>query len=410
MPLAICDVASVAFRNYWRERLEAQSDALSWANWQREGRESSLLLRYFKPELSDDPAPSYAYLAGRVKAVFDPLRQSSEVVVSRRRLEVGSGKPETDDLVAATGALLRKGADAAVSRYREKIERLVIGVPSFADLTRGEGKNACDRRREAAEASYIARDFGTTDFALSFLGEAQAAGVGLNIDTGLEEAYSIIIDMGAGTTDMGLIKYRRRSGQWLAENPVIQKTIRFAGRDINLAIADALCQDGDMALARQSMDDRSWQLLLDEIVERIKKEIVRDRKKFEIPLHDYARRAESCGTEMPAVHALRRTLTFSLSVDDKPIRDSLRAACKAWSEEIFYFLIEALDHIRTQSARLNGIELVGGAFRFQPLRQHIWTVVHDAGAANVPIQYRDNLGEAQMVVARGLARWVALQP
>jgi molecular chaperone DnaK (HSP70) len=409
VPLQLFEPAKKTFEDYWRERVKAQSDGVAWYNWRKADREQSTLLRYFKPELADEPGPAFTRLPGAIAYRYNPITESSDVTIEDTQTEVSNPDPDTDDLVAATAALLRRSVDCAVTMYREKVQRLVIGVPSFGTFADGEGKRSCDRRREAVKLARIADDFGTPDFELSFVGEAEAAGFGLDLPAGSKEVYAIVVDMGAGTTDLGLIPFNRESGRWMAGPPILQSTIRFAGRDINIALANGLCSRRELSLAREAMDDRSWRYLVEDGVEGLKRDLTNEEQQFKISLPKYAAKVESIATEDSKVRALRKTVFYDLSLQSGIIRSAVHEACRPWRDEIASFLLEGIGMLEKSRTGIGSIEMMGGAFRFEPLRHALKAAVTVASLGHVPLRFRDAGGEAQTVVARGLARWVALQ-
>lgn len=409
-PLSVFSSAQADFDAYWKQRVAAQADGVKWYRWKQDRREESMLLSYFKPELSDTPQPVEVAMPGQVTSDYDPMTQSENLEVYYVTRKLASPTPDTDDLIAATAALLRDAVRAAVLRYGDRVSRLAIGLPSFAGGSdAGEKQLATDRREAAVELARIAADFGARDFRVQFLGEAQAAAVGLDVESEEPTVYSVVVDVGAGTTDLALVPYTRGPhGRYRAEAPVMSRSLRFAGRDMNTALAAALMLNRQIRTAYSFMDERSWQLLVDEDVERIKRGLARESKTFKIPFPRYAAHYEGNAVDAARAELLRRAVFEDLSLHDPAIRAAIQSACKKWLAFIAAFLSDVAEHLGP-GVDLSAIELVGGAFKFEPLHLALKGAVRKAGLNGVPVRFRNVGDESQTVVARGLARWVALQ-
>jgi hypothetical protein len=405
-PHAVFHQAKLEFKAFWAERVKAQADGVQWARWRDARRERSMLLSYFKPELADKHEPQYEDVIV-TKMVWDPMSQSEDVYDYYQRREIADPRPDTDDLVAATAALLKNVVGTAVDRYGESVERIAVGVPSFADQSSdGEAHHACERRREALRMA------GLGDVHVDFVGEAQAAGFGLDVASDVNEAFAIVVDVGAGTTDLALVPYARgKSGRLEPGNPLLHGSIRFAGRDINAAIAGALPNvNPRIRRVYDAMDMRSWQLLVDEDVEELKRSLRHESMRHTIQVNRYAAHHEGCLLDEERRGALYCWVPLDdISLQHGAIRASVQDACKAWREQVVRFLSDAREVLGSKSRRLAGIEMVGGAFKFDPLQRALTAAVRSAGWEGVPVRFRNQGDECQTVVARGLARWLALQ-
>jgi hypothetical protein len=407
-PAAVFERAEASFNTYWAERVRAQKDGVRWHRWKEQGREGSMLLTYFKPELADDPVRKVLEVADRVVETWDGLSQSADVNIYTSTRVISDPDPDTDDLVAATAAVIRAGVEAATKQYRQKVSLLMIGMPSFgAQASPEEVSRAAQRRLDAVKLAAIGEDFGTEDFRTEFQGEAQAAGFGLDLEGDFPEAYAFIVDVGAGTTDLALVPYRRDRGTRLVpQAPIAEQTMRFAGRNLNEAVVRALLRDKNVAEAKDAMDDRSWQLLVEQDGERIKRDLAKHEQAFRIGFHRYAADTRDDGRWYnERRRALNRTVTVEIGLESPSIADEVGHSCQHWSRFVRDFLQRAL---ALCPGPLVGVELVGGAFRFTPLLTTLKSVVEECGIT-APLTYRTLGDESQTVVARGLARKAAME-
>jgi len=407
--------AEERFSRYWQDRARAQSQGIDWARWQEvDGRERAMLLTYFKPELADFPARRPVRIPVIQYGIYDGLSQSDDLRVTFVERGAASPEPDTQDLVAATAAIIRAAVERSVRRYQDRVSMLAIGLPSFGHGSDpGEAMRARQRRDEAVARSEVRRDFGTSDFQLTFFGEAQAAAFALDISSEHPEVYAIVVDVGAGTTDLALVPYRRDGrGRLLPGAPVLTETERFAGRDLNLAIGLGLKTNKDFERAidlLDSFDPRAWQLVMDQEVERIKRELTEVEQSHQIRLVDIAGHVEGCELYDHHTRLLRKSPRWELSTRTPEIQNAVRGACSEWRDRVVGFLERSAREVGGDGSRIVAIELVGGAFRFAHLRHVLDSAVRNAGLKHIPVQYRDNGDAAQTAVARGLARWAAMQ-
>lgn len=410
-PLALFAAARLEFAKYWADRVRAQSDGLEWYYWKKANREKAMLLTFFKPELEDEQEPQFVLMPAGISYGYDPMAQSEDLCVYYSEREVANPAPETADLVAATAALIRHAVEVAALRHSERVELLAIGIPSHNDTSGQQAKQACERRRQAFAAAQIPRSLVTANFRIEFIGEAQAAGFGLQNISDATKTYAIVIDMGAGTTDLALIPYiRNRNGRMEAGTSIAADSLRFAGRNLNEALADVLKLEPAMRAAFAVMDARSWQLLIEEDVERIKRALTAEPQRFGVDLTRYAAHPEGCLEDEKKRRILSKSVYYDLSLRDGPIRTAVRLRCAPWRHRLTAFLNWARTIADDERAPIAAIELVGGAFKFRPLLFEVQTAARESGLGSVPIRFRDSGQEAQTVVARGLARWAAIQP
>jgi molecular chaperone DnaK (HSP70) len=402
-PTAVCEGAQVSFDHYWKERVRAQEQGIKWKRWLETGQEQSMLLSYFKPELEDNPSPQVQSVVTSVHSTFDPLAQSEDFTYGYSDRVIANPAPDTTDLVAATAALIRTALMSAQSRTGEAVSLLVLGLPSHQALSSsGQYERAVARRCEAVEKAHL-KGICTADFRVAFFGEAQAAGYGIDVDSDAAEAFSLVVDVGAGTTDMALVPYRRgRGSRLVAKDPILTDSVRFAGRNLNEAIAKAMCAEPEIKAAYEIMDKRAWQILLDRDVEHIKRNLRSDEQKFEIKFYEYAAAMDHGFVEDKNRSALKKAAYPRLSLDGDNIRAAVQAACKHWRESVAAFL--SLTMTEMGPRRLAGVEMVGGAFKFAPLQHALRAAMRTAGIRDVPVRFRNVGDESQTVVARGLAR------
>lgn len=417
-PMGTFEQAYAQFNEYWALRREARKDGVKLAEWTQgvPNREEALLLTYFKPELADHPVRVPIRVPKNVWGKFDPITKADDLEVVFEERDASTPNPETEDLIAATAAVIRRCAERAIEMrgIGERIQTLTIGMPSFSeDVSSAEATRAADRRREAVQLARIAEDFGTSDFHVQLYGEAEAAAWSLDIDSDRPTAYKIIVDVGAGTTDLALVEYRRdKAGRYSVSNRVLSQSIRYAGRDLNLALAMVLQTNEEFQRGTQVLDEcdpRAWQYVMDNDVERVKCGLAPDKRKFSIAFNRAS--AHMWGTlEMnKAAQALQCTAFFQLAAGDPSIRSAVGgAAKKQWLPGVTTFIQRAIADIPDRRD-FAGVEKVGGAFRFAPLNALLIAALREADVPPVTAKFRDERGETQTMVARGLARWAALQ-
>lgn len=416
-PLAVFGEAHSRFESFWAERRHARSCGVRWADWEGgvPSREEGLLLTYFKPELADYPVRVPIRVPRIVNSRFNQLSQYEEFDVEFDERSAAIPDPDTHDLVSATAAVLRSCVERALERQGpgERISHLTIGMPSFADdVPSLEQERARDRRFEAVDLARIAEDFGTPDFRTELYGEAEAAAWSVDIDLDRPIAYKIVVDVGAGTTDLALVEYRReRSGRYRVSQRVKSGSIRYAGRDLNLALALVLRDnteflDGIRAL--DQVDRRAWQYVMDHEVEKLKVGLSSLPSTFRIGFHKASAYEDTTIDMARIAHALQKTAIFRLAVQDERVRKAIGAALsKEWLPAVSSFIESALREIGDRRD-FAGVEKAGGAFRFAPLRAQLMEALRHNDLPNTMVQFRDEGGEAQTMVARGLARWTAL--
>jgi hypothetical protein len=94
------------------------------------------------------------------------------------------------------------------------------------------------------------------------------------------------------------------------------------------------------------------------------------------------------------------------SLESPDVKIEIQKACRKWIESVSSFLQTAKGMLSASDPLF--IEMVGGAFKFEPLRLALKSAATQAGLSEVPIRYRAEHDESQTVVARGLARRAAL--
>lgn len=415
-PLALFGEAERRFTRYWQDRVSAQADGVNWYHWTAsQNRERALLLTYFKPELADFPVRRPVRVPVVRYGIYDALSQSDDVHIDYIEREVATPEPDTDDLVASTAAIIRSAVERSYRQLSEKVSLLVIGLPSFGESgDANEASRAQQRRLDAVRLSNVHRDFGTHDFRVEFLGEAQAAAFSLDLDADRREVFAVIVDVGAGTTDLALMPFERSlRGRFVAQRPLLTASSRFAGRDLNLAVALALQTKKEFREAislLDQMDRRAWQLVMDREVERIKRQIERTETSHSMRLASVAAHVDGCEEYENRVKKLRKVLRWDLSTRTQSLRSAVGNACADWRSSVSTFLTQSIELVGAKGAdSLVSIELVGGAFRFEPFREVMDSAVRGAGLSHSLIRYRDDGASAQTAVARGLARWAAMQ-
>ncbi len=410
-PLDLFAGAERCFHSYWLERVEAWQDGLKQSKWKRDGRESALMLSYFKPELADEPAPSVEPVAVGERSVYDPLGQSEDLTVYYEDRIVADPAPDTDDMVAATAAILRRAVELAVGNSRAKVDLIVIGTPSIASGVVGkEGRRAKERRDEAVGLAEINRDFGSQEFRVEYLGEAEAASYGLGTSRlDGNEFYSIIIDMGAGTTDFALVRMvRGLSGDYVPDEVPVSGSVRQAGRNINAAIADCLRQDFHSRNAMAAMDRRALQVFMDERIEEVKRTLPKNEDALRIRFADLASHVAGSEHDEMLRGDLSRVSWPVLGLDSPTLVHSFDRHLAEWAKKLGQFLGTCATYTEAEEDMPVRVELVGGGLRFPLARARIAQILQAVGLDHVPVEYRDASDAAQTVVARGLARRAAL--
>lgn len=401
-PRTIFEAARRDFEQYWQARVEAQSDGGSWERWEQAGREAWMLLSYFKPELADLPSMVERQVVSGHQSRFDPMAQSEELVPRADLVVYATPAPATNDYVAATAALIQEALRQVTERYNDRIDVLMLGVPALNALEdAGEAARGRDHRDQAIVLADIKERFGTPQFRHDYRSEAFAAGAALDIRGDQRNPTVLVIDVGAGTTDIALVAYSRgASGRCVPVEELEHCSFRLAGRDINIAIADYLRDTGTLRDAYRIMDGRSWQILLDNFIEDIKRDVTSISKRFTIPLRRIALCPETLAFDREQRARLNRTAEAYLSLGEL----QLERFMTRWRSHLGAFL-ELIDRAHPHlAAELVTVELVGGACRFEPLRAAIEAEIAASPFDGTPVRFRDDaMIEAQTVVARGLA-------
>jgi molecular chaperone DnaK (HSP70) len=294
------------------------------------------------------------------------------------------------------------------SRHAEKVDSLVIGIPSIADTGTDEYRNAEAHRRDALALSGVEEALGSRQFTVRLQGEAMAAAYTVEPPEQSTVARVLIVDVGAGTSDLSLVQLEKEAGRrWAPVAELCRASVRLAGRDINVGIAKALRANIDMKRAQEAMDPRAVQWYLDSEVEHIKRSCTNQEQWYTVNFSEFATHPDGPGGARPKHDALKKSVPFLLSLYD--IDWMFCHIFQPWVAVVTAFAEEAkMVLAASKVSKPDGIELVGGAFRFAPLRQLAEQVLTGVFGGDVPISYRDADGlEAQTTVARGLARSAA---
>lgn len=410
VPQALFEAAQDKFDGFWKERLGVRSELALWDKWIAKGRESAMLLSYFKPELADPRrATSYTFESPGPSS-YDQLTQSETTSSYSRTRTIASPAPDTDDYIEGTAALLRAVTEN-VYRQFGRVSRVAMGMPSFAHdrslEVNDEQERASSNRTKAIRRSCIVEDFCTSDARVVFEGEALAAAWGLELEYEHIDGLVIIIDVGAGTTDLSVVHVRRSGRGYRPEQELSHSSIRLAGRDINYAILTALREKyHQLREAVHAMDVRATQWLLDKDAETMKLSLgTHSEAQHTIPFPDYDRTWEGTEFHRRRRSALSRVLPVRLGIHDHQFDWAMSVVFASWDEELRLFLTN-LPKVAGPSASSNliCIEMVGGALRFAPLRKMVEKCIVDSGLGAIPVRYRDQGSESQTVVAKGLAR------
>lgn len=414
-PLGAFGDAMTLFDAYWTDRRHARTCGVRWAEWEEGAREEALLLTYFKPELADYPVRVPIRIPRIRWGQYDPMAQADSFAIEFDERSAAIPDPDTDDLVSATAAVLRECVRRALEREApgERISVLTVGIPSFGENTPSEeAERARMRRLQAVSLAGIAEDFGTSDFRAELYGEAEAAAWSVDIDLDRSTVYKIVIDVGAGTTDLALVEYRRDNrGRYRVERRVRTATLRYAGRDLTLALSLALRESPEFVRGIEALDQvdkRAWQYLMDHQVEAVKCGLSISPHTFRINF-DRASAFEDATVPMERIaHALRCSAFVNLTSNDEHLGKLIQKAVeKDWLPFVSAFIRDSLLEIGDRK-NFAGFEKVGGAFRFAPLNVQLLRALRENGLASTQVQFRDDNGRAQTMVARGLARWTAL--
>jgi hypothetical protein len=407
-PAALFSSAKAQFAEYWKLRIGAQDRSTDWSAWKEGFRERDMLLSYFKPELSDSPLPQYDRIVDSITTTFDPLSQSEDVSITYARRRIANPAPDSDDLVAATAAIVRSFVQAACLKYGERVDILVIGMPSLKQLGSGaDYDRALQRRQEAVELSGVKGDYGSRAFRMEVFGEAEAAGYAIEPDTAASTARALLIDVGAGTTDIALVPYTRDStGRFRAAEPLDSASVRFGGRNVNEILAHALLNNRVVRDAYEAMDERAWQIVLDRDIEQIKCALTSEEQQFLIRFHSVAAAPESGLIDNPKRDALKKGHYELMGLETPMLVEAFDVGLEPWADALGRLTSEIIS--RTGGMPPDTIELVGGALRFPPLRERLEYELYNCGFDAIPTRFQDENNEAQTAVARGLARRAAL--
>lgn len=361
-----------------------------------------MLLSYFKPELADLPGLVAREVVRGHQSRYDPMAQSEELTPRADLVVYATPAPATNDYVAATAALIQEALRRVTEQYNDRIDVLMLGVPALNALEdAAEAARGRDHRDQAIALAEIKNKFGTPQFRHDYRSEAFAAGAALDIRGDQRSPTVLVIDVGAGTTDIALVAYSRgASGRCVPVEELEHCSFRLAGRDINSAIADYLRDTWALRDAYQVMDGRSWQIMLDSFIEGIKRDVTSISKRFTIPLHRIASCPDTLAFDREQRARLNRTAEAYLSLAEL----QLERFMARWRSHLRAFM-ERIDAAHPHlAAELVTVELVGGACRFEPLRAAIEAEIAASPFAGTPIRFRDeSMIEAQTVVARGLA-------
>jgi|GEM_PF-6998506 len=403
-PRAAFSAADDRFRAYWDQRIHAQDDSVRWSTWNEARRERSMLLSYFKPELADVVSHGQIRVVDSVVTEFNPLTQSSEVTFTYANRTIANPAPDTSDLVAATAAVIREAVRTAAQRFGERIELLLVGMPSYGTIgSQAEHTRARERRMQAIELAGIEREFGTKQFRAEVCGEAEAAGFSFEPAVDARDAYTLICDVGAGTTDLALVSYVRESNKrFRVDSLPLQRSYRLGGRNVNEAVARALRHHQAVEEAYRAMDPRAWQYLLDRDIEAIKRTMTDDETSVRLPFHLYASAAHNGQWHNPERDALRRSAFVDVGFNSPGMSEELTVIRSEWGKNVREFFKQAIDLVAPKP--IATVELVGGGFRFTPIRTELENALWDCGLDSVPVSFRDAGNQAQTAVARGLAR------
>lgn len=407
---AFAEEAVRSERAYWKRRMAAYGDYLRKAKWQQAGHEGDFLLSMFKPELADEVEP-VADVERTEGYWFNPLTQSTESLgfyASSIRW-LARPAPATEDFVTGTAFIVRQVLEKVVRDSGQKIDKVGFGMPSIADVSGDEYRRAKERRQEIWSLARISEDFGSARLKPAFVGEALAAAYVADVPEGASRAYAIILDVGAGTTDLSLVRYAksRRSG-WQPDEELCKASVRVAGRDINVALSAALLPEKRIKQAYAAMEPRMVQRFLDNEIEDIKCRLTKSEQAFPIDFFRFASHPDGPGGARKHYEALHRTITVYLGLEAAAEYFARRFG--KWRSDVHTFLEQAATLVPDDGS-LVGVELVGGSFRFAPLREAAESLVAECLGPNLRVRYRDDHGmEAQTAVARGLARRMAIGP
>ncbi len=406
-PKCIASEAVKSYEQFWQQRLHAYSGYQRRADWERDGREGDLLLSMFKPELADAER-WMPYAAFRTEYVFDSLSQSSEAIgtYSTALQWLADPAPDTSDYVAATAAVLSELVGQVVRRTGEQVDAVAFGVPSIDDHHGEEFARAIERRAMAVEMAAVAANFGSRKFRVEFLGEALAAACTVELPADVVGASALVLDVGAGTTDMSVVSFEKeRRSRWRPRAELLRRSLRIAGRDINRAVAAAMAAHPQVRAAYAAMEQRTVHHFLDNEVEQIKLALLPEEQRHKVRFFRFAVHPDGPGGARRKFEALNRSVDLSLGLEH--VEPFFRRQFSAWEESVEEFLRAA--NLLGASSDLVGAELVGGAFRFPPLRATAERLLARHFGPAFPVSYRDANGvEAQTAVARGLARMMGL--
>ncbi len=407
-PKCITAEAVRSYEQFWQQRMHAYSSFQRRAGWERDGREGDLLLSMFKPELADTEGWS-GYAGYKVEYVFDPLSQSSETVSAYSTVLkwLADPAPDTSDYVAATAALLSELLGKVVRETGDRIDGVAFGPPSIDDSHGEEFARAKERRAMAVAMSAVASNFGSRRFRAEYLGEALAAACTVELPADVPRASVLVLDVGAGTTDMSVVSFEKEHrSRWRPRAELLRRSLRIAGRDINRAVAAAMIAHPQVRAAYAAMEQRTVHHFLDNDVEQIKLTLLPDEQGRRVRFFRFAVHPDGPGGARKKFEALNRGVDVSLGL--KSVEPFFRRQFRAWEESVEDFL-QAAGQLSGGSGDLVGAELVGGAFRFPPLRATAERLLARHFGPAFPVSYRDANGvEAQTAVARGLARMMGL--
>ncbi|MEX2181390.1 MAG: rod shape-determining protein [Gemmatimonadaceae bacterium] len=404
---SVFEPAQKDFGEYWQRRIGAQRNG-TFENWCREGHEADMLLAHFKPELSEPNIATYRSRVVETKSTWDPMSQSENTEVRREFYQIASPGPSESDLIVATAAIFRSVGRRVADEYREPISQVVIGIPSISPKTEAESyRLATERRRQALVEADFAGEFGARDIEVTFQPESLAAARGIDLQPHRESQALMIIDAGAGTTDMSLVELNRL-GSGLVEvgNETVSGSHRFGGRNLNEAMANCILR-GNSGLrdAFKLLDGRARQVTLDAQFEDAKRQFSSGNEFADITFVDVANTLGLTAHDQrnsqllsQRQHCLLSALTPSLELElDMQSRRSGFGA----TLNNFITLCAADSGV---ASRHFSVVFVGGAFRFAPLRTFVEARFRELLGFDPPITFDAEGAYLQTAVALGLGR------
>ena len=156
------------------------------------------------------------------------------------------------------------------------------------------------------------------------------------------------------------------------------------------------------------MDERALQVYVDVVVEKLKREIGEDTREHRLRFDQIAAHYEGCDYDSAKRRALLRTAYVDIGTKHPDLVALFERRFTEWFGILRRFLLRSTTLLRSEVARYPlSVAVVGGGARCPLIHRAIERIASEE-SASIPVTFDDHQGDAQRVVARGLARRAAL--